>query len=90
MMLFSPGRRTEVQVPEWFAEAYWGLGDRIRDARESEQITGAELCKAVGLTRSQLSRYENGHVVPSVLVLSAIAFATNQTLDWLITGRECP
>jgi transcriptional regulator with XRE-family HTH domain len=87
MFTYSPGRRTEVRVPNWFPEAYEGLGERIRDARESQGMSQRDLCEAVGLYRPQLSRYENGHSVPSVLVLAAMALHLNTNLDWIVYGR---
>jgi transcriptional regulator with XRE-family HTH domain len=88
MISYSPGRRTDVRVPNWFPEAYEGLGERIREARERRGMGQRALCEAVGLYRPQLSRYENGHSVPSVLVLASITVALEEDLEWIVLGRR--
>jgi transcriptional regulator with XRE-family HTH domain len=51
------------------------IGDHIRTARESADMTQAELAKAVGTTQVMISRYESGEQEPTVSRLIAIAKA---------------
>jgi transcriptional regulator with XRE-family HTH domain len=87
MISFQVGHRTNVNVPEWFPGAFEGLGGRLRRAREDKGLSQYDIAKEVGLNRPQVSRYENGHNIPTVLVLAAIAAYLEVSLDWVVTGR---
>ena len=51
------------------------IGDHIRNARESADMTQAELAEAVGTTQAMISRYEWGEQEPTVSRLIDIAKA---------------
>lgn len=42
------------------------IGQRLRDIRESKNLTQDDIAKATGFMRPYVSRIENGHTVPSV------------------------
>lgn len=49
------------------------LGARIAQLRESHGFSAAEVAAAAGISRGYLSRLENGHQLPSLVILDAIA-----------------
>lgn len=63
------------------------LGRRIKRARESRGLTGAECARRAETTAHNLWRYEDGRVVPGVDVLARIAKVCAVSLDWLATGE---
>ena len=87
MIAFQVGHRTNVNVPEWFPDAFAGIGARLRKAREDKGLSQYDVADHIGLNRPQVSRYENGHNIPTVLVLSAITTYLEVPMDWVVTGR---
>lgn len=53
------------------------LGIKIKNAREKKNLTQAELGIKIGLSKSEISRYERGNRVPRTIKLRALA----ETLD---------
>jgi transcriptional regulator with XRE-family HTH domain len=49
------------------------IGAKITKLREAHDATAASVAAAAGITRSYLSRLENGRQVPSLVILDAIA-----------------
>jgi transcriptional regulator with XRE-family HTH domain len=43
--------------------AYPHIGERLRDRRQSAQLTAKQVCEATGISRTLLYRYESGEVV---------------------------
>lgn len=66
------------------------LGGAVRDARTSRRptLTLASLATAVGCSVPLLSKVENGVVVPSLPMLSAIASAVGVPVGFLIDGAS--
>ena len=64
------------------------LGLAIRTARKASRLTLSELARRTGLSQSFLSQAENGHTVPSVLNLHAIARALGTTAHELLSHTE--
>lgn len=63
------------------------LGRRIRELRGFD-IDQREFARSLGVSQSQLSKYERGGSVPPLEVLVRLAKRAGKTLDWLILGRE--
>lgn len=51
------------------------IGQRLRELRESKQLSQGDVEKRTGLLRCYTSRVENGHTVPSVETLEKYAMA---------------
>jgi transcriptional regulator with XRE-family HTH domain len=61
------------------------LGRRIRQLRGFD-ITQADFARMVGVSQSQLSKYERGVVAPPADVLIRIMEQFRVSIDWLLTG----
>lgn len=72
------------------AQALGGRAMLRRDQLElTQDMLRARLELAqVWLSRSQLSRIENGEVLPDVLELLALSEALGVSYHWLLTGEE--
>ena len=66
------------------------IGQRIRECREVRGMTATDLAYAAGLTSSQLSLYESGHVGMSVEKLCGIAETLQIPLSTLQPARLDP
>jgi transcriptional regulator with XRE-family HTH domain len=51
------------------------IGKRLRQMRESKQLSQGDVEKRTGLLRAYISRVENGHTVPSIETLEKLARA---------------
>src|SRR5260370_38599630 len=49
------------------------IGHRLKEFRESKQLSEGDIEKRCGLLRCYISRVENGHTVPSVETLEKMA-----------------
>ena len=49
------------------------IGSRLKELRESKQLSQGDIEKRTGLLRCHISRVENGHTVPSVDTLEKMA-----------------
>lgn len=63
------------------------LGDRLKKARKSADLTQELLAKNVNTTKGTISNYENGHSTPSNEMLVLLADSLNTTTDYLL-GRS--
>jgi len=61
------------------------LGRRIRQLRGFD-VTQDEFAKELGISQSQLSKYERGVVAPPADVLIRIKEQFRVSIDWLLTG----
>ena len=61
------------------------LGRRIRQLRGFD-ATQDEFAKKLGISQSQLSKYERGTVAPPADVLIRIREQLRVSIDWLLTG----
>jgi len=61
------------------------LGRRIRQLRGFE-VTQEEFARKLGISQSQLSKYERGIVAPPADVLMRIKEQFRVSIDWLLTG----
>jgi transcriptional regulator with XRE-family HTH domain len=53
------------------------FGNRLREARVTAGLSQSELEELSGIPKARLSRYENGHVEPSIQTLARLARALN-------------
>jgi transcriptional regulator with XRE-family HTH domain len=53
------------------------VGMRLREARSAAGLSQSELEQISGIPKARLSRYENGHVEPSIQTLVRLARALN-------------
>lgn len=53
------------------------FGNRLREARVHAGFSQSELEELSGIPKARLSRYENGHVEPSIQTLARLARALN-------------
>src|SRR5260370_27489069 len=51
------------------------IGNRLKELRESKELSQGDIEKRCGLLRCYISRVENGHTVPSVETLEKMARA---------------
>ena len=62
------------------------LGRRLRELRGFE-LTQEELAKELGISQSQLSKYERGVAAPPADILFFIKQRFRVSIDWLLTGE---
>jgi transcriptional regulator with XRE-family HTH domain len=66
------------------------IGDRLRDLRESKNLSQGDIEKRTGLLRCYISRVENGHTVPAIETLEKLARALEVPLYQLFYDGEEP
>lgn len=64
--------------------------DHMRRARMISGLSQTALADAVGVYASQISRYESGEMVPSLLMAMDLAKAVGVTLDEYVGIRPLP
>jgi transcriptional regulator with XRE-family HTH domain len=64
------------------------LAKRIRERRETLELTQEQLARAIGLSPQYISLIEQDKRVPSVSSLARLAEELGVTVDYLITGNE--
>ncbi|UZQ51626.1 helix-turn-helix domain-containing protein [Clostridium kluyveri] len=64
------------------------IGKIIRQLRKENDITQANLAKAVGVTTSSIGMYETGVRKPSYEVIVKLANYFNVTTDYLLENKE--
>lgn len=76
---------------EWFpgdtdqeGAAVGVLGERVRELRKEHGWSQAALGQRIGTDSHRISRYENGHITPSVDALVKLADALEVTVDYLV------
>jgi transcriptional regulator with XRE-family HTH domain len=66
------------------------IGDRLKDLRESRNMSQGDIEKRTGLFRCYISRVENGHTVPAIETLEKMARALEVPLYQLFYDAEPP
>ena len=66
------------------------IGNRLKELRESKQLSQGDVEKRTGLLRCYISRVENGHTVPAVETLEKIARALEIPMYRLFHAGEVP
>lgn len=64
-----------------------GLGRRLRQLRGFE-LTQEEFAESLGISQSQLSKYERGVAAPPADILMRIKSQCRVSIDWLLTGDD--
>jgi transcriptional regulator with XRE-family HTH domain len=64
--------------------------DRLRELRESKNLSQGDIEKRTGLFRSYISRVENGHTVPAIETLEKFARALEVPLYQLFYDSDKP
>jgi DNA-binding XRE family transcriptional regulator len=77
---------TALPLQEYSYVPEFGLGDRLRRARESAGMSQVELAEAIGASQRSISNYEADATTPKALILSLWAFACQVSLPWLAWG----
>jgi transcriptional regulator with XRE-family HTH domain len=66
------------------------IGNRLKELRESKELSQGDIEKRTGLLRCYISRVENGHTVPSVSTLERMARALEVPMYRLFHDGEAP
>lgn len=66
------------------------FAQRLRDLRTQSNVSVANLCEAVGITKSAVSRFEHGKDNPNYNTLCALADYFNVSLDYLVGRSDDP
>src|SRR5467141_2833554 len=66
------------------------IGNRLKELRESKQLSQGDIEKRTGLLRCYLSRVENGHTVPAIETLEKLARAMEIPMYQLLYDGEEP
>ena len=61
------------------------IGDKLKELRETKNLSQGDIEKRTGLLRCYISRVENGHTVPSVDTLEKMARALEVPMYRLFT-----
>lgn len=64
------------------------IGQRIQELRKSKDMSQTKLAKKIGVSLTQLQRYENKGVQPPADVLRNLADTFNVSVDYLIYGNK--
>ena len=65
-----------------------GLGNRLRELREAEGLTQAQLADLIGVSRKTVNTVENGVFVPSTVIALKLAGALGQPVEGLFSLIE--
>jgi transcriptional regulator with XRE-family HTH domain len=63
------------------------VGRRLRQLRGFD-VTQADFARKLGISQSQLSKYERGVAAPPADVLIRLKQMLRISLDWLLTGDD--
>ncbi len=63
------------------------IGHRIRESRESKQLSQDELARRIGVSQPTISDWENSKTEPTVDNMRTLAVELNIWFEWLVTGR---
>ena len=60
------------------------MGDKLKAAREAAGMTQAQLAEKLGVQQRDISRWENCHREPGVLIVKKMAQARRCSMDDLV------
>ncbi len=61
---------------------------RLRDLRERSGLSQAKVAASLGVADTQVSRWENGNVLPGFQYCCRLAEFYGVSLDYLMSGRD--
>ena len=61
---------------------------RLRQARDSKNLSTAEVAKNTGLSSGNISSWENGKFLPSATALALLSEQYGVAIDWILKGVE--
>ncbi|MBB4824858.1 transcriptional regulator with XRE-family HTH domain [Sporosarcina luteola] len=64
------------------------IGKRIKNIRLKKKMTQQEVADLAGITKSHISKIENGLTTPALVTLSKIAKALDSPTSWFIEQEE--
>lgn len=64
------------------------IGERIKVVRKKHGLTQTQLSEMTYISRSHISRVENGFEKPSKRLIKLVSVALNVEYDWLMYGQE--
>lgn len=64
------------------------LGTRIQELRKNSKLSQTDLADKIGISKSQMIRYENKGVQPPADILSKLADIFSVSIDFLIHGNN--
>lgn len=62
------------------------VGARLRAVRHQRDLSQGRLADLTGIPKARISRYENGHVMPSIQSLDVLAAHLGLTLSEFFLG----
>ena len=66
------------------------IGNRLRDLREKNNITQAQIAEKLGITQGAVSQWEVGATNPSIGTISKLSEILNCTVDELLGITKTP
>ena len=79
--------KTKIERDKGTSSDLRSIGRRLRELRGFEMTQG-EFANQLGISQSQLSKYERGIAAPSADVLIRIKERLRVSIDWLLIGKE--
>lgn len=64
------------------------VGNRIKQRRNSLNLTQIDIHKKCGIASGALSQIENGTRTPSVIIFYKLSQVLECSMDWLLTGES--
>ena len=64
------------------------IGERITELRKAQNISQAQLAKALEVSRQAVSKWENGQSIPDMVKMIQLADLLKTDTEYLATGRH--
>lgn len=64
------------------------VGNRIKQRRQSLNLTQTDIYQKCGVASGALSQIENGTRTPSIIIFYKLAQTLECSMDWLLTGSS--
>lgn len=66
------------------------LGENIKNARQNKGLTQKDFAEKLGISQSQLSKYENGKAVPDGEILRNMSLVLGESINMIMCEFEDP
>lgn len=66
------------------------IGRRVTQARKTAGLSSADVARALGITRSSVSKWESGDAAPNIKSVFMLQELTGHNAKWLATGMGPP